>query len=312
MSIKIEREFIYPSRNYSYIYSKTNSDIINKSRVAVNNSTSKAMYSFSLSKRFKDVPTDYSSFYYNLPSTLNKRRASIGYGHKSSILLSRNGKTDKYYNIPSFISINSRSGTPKYTFGYSRDICRKPKCLDQRRSPGPMNYFPYKKFGQNGLKYSMSFRYKYKKDPDNFPGPGSYEFQSLNKKGIYSNSNLRNIQSTKFSKSKRFVLHDWKYPGPGTYNFENLLKGNGVIYNSKFLSNNAKTFGKKLKWIRDKLITPGPGAYESFSEFQGFDRKNFVKIRKYKNNAFMIYKKNSTFSAKPTRATSALTRKTWF
>ena len=107
-------------------------------------------------------------------------------------------------------------------------------------------------------------------------------------------------------------MHDWKYPGPGTYNFENLLKGNGVIYNSKFLSNNAKTFGKKLKWIRDKLITPGPGAYESFSEFQGFDRKNFVKIRKYKNNAFMIYKKNSTFSAKPTRATSALTRKTWF
>ena len=171
MSIRIEREFIYPSRNYSYIYSKTNSDIINKSRVAVNNSTSKAMYSFSLSKRFKDVPTDYSSFYYNLPSTLNKRRASIGYGHKSSILLSRNGKTDKYYNIPSFISINSRSGTPKYTFGYSRDICRKPKCLDQRRSPSPMNYFPYKKFGQNGLKYSMSFRYKYKKEPDNFPGP---------------------------------------------------------------------------------------------------------------------------------------------
>ena len=29
----------------------------------------------------------------------------------------------------------------------------------------------------------MSFRYKYKKEPDNFPGPGSYEIPGLNKQG---------------------------------------------------------------------------------------------------------------------------------
>ena len=291
MAIKIEREIMTPNENHSYI--QTNSDILYKSKVIINNSSSKAMYSFPLSERFTKSITDYSSFFYDMPSSLNQRKTSIGYGSKSTILLSRRGKTDNYYNIPS--DINPKSGSPKYTFGYSREICRKPKCLDEKKTPGPSNYFPYKKFGQNGLKYSMSFRYKYKKDPDNFPGPGTYEIP-----------NFRDYHGTKFSKAKRFSLYDWKFPGPGTYDFENLLKGNGVVYNSRFVSNNAKTFGKKLKWIKDKLITPEPGAYESFSEFQGFDRKNYVKIRK--KNMFRKAKGKSSYSS---RATSALTRRTW-
>ena len=98
--------------------------------------------------------------------------------------------------------------------------------------------------------------------------------------------------------------YDFKYPGPGAYNFENLLKGNGVIYNSKFTSNNAKTMGMKLKWIKSKFITPGPGSYETFSEFQGFNRRNYVKIRKD-----TIYAKNKNKkSTNSSRATSALTR----
>ena len=295
MSIKIERELITPKEYKSYILSNT--DIINKSKVIINNSTSKAMYSFPLTERFEKKIDDYSSFFYNIPSTLNNRKAFIGYGPRSSILLSRRGKTDNYYDIPS--SINPKTGSAKYTFGYSRDICRKPKCLDQRTTPGPSNYFPYEKFGQNGLKYSMSFRYKYKKEPDNynFPGPGTYEIPSS-----------RNLQGVKFTKTKRFDKHDWKIPGPGSYNFENLIKGNGVVYNSKFLSNNGKTIGKKLKCIKDKLITPGPGAYENFSEFQGFDRNNYVKIRK--NN--MSNKNKRTKSSFSSRATSAFTRRSWF
>ena len=141
----------------------------------------------------------------------------------------------------------------------------------------------------------MSFRYKYKKDPDNFPGPGSYEIPSfINKNG------------TKFSKTKRFNLYNYNYPGPGSYEFENLLKGNGVVFNSRFLSNNAKTIGKKLKFIKDKLITPGPGAYEMFSEFEGLDRHNYIKIRK--NSIFKKTKGKGSYSS---RATSALTRRTW-
>ena len=311
IKIKIEREIITPRKNYSLIHSNSvpdpNSSILSKSKVIINNSPSKQMYSFPLSKRFPDYNEDSSQFFFEKSSTLSQRKASIGYGKRSTILLSKRGKTDNYYNIPPTINANSKSGSPKYTFGFSRDICRYPKCLDERKTPGPMNYFPYKKFGQNGLKYSMSFRYKYKKDPDNFPGPGTYEVPGLNKKGIYYNSNYRNIQVNKFSKTKRFTQYDWKTPGPGAYNFENLIKGNGVIYNSKFMSDGAKTFGKKLKWIKDKLITPGPGAYESFSEFQGFDTKNYIKIRKNNMN-----EKNKDKKSFTSRATSALTKRTLF
>ena len=306
MSIKIEREFIknhYPRRNNSTII--TNKDILYKSKVIINDSTSKAMYSFPLSRRFTKFEIDNSSFFYNMPSTLSKRSASIGYGNKSNILLPRRGKSDNIYNLPMSFNINDQNGTPKYTFGYGRDICRKPNCLDSRKTPGPSNYFPYKKFGQNAKKYTMSFRYKYKKDPDNFPGPGTYEFPEFNNRGIYSSSGLRNSQSNKFSKMKRFDYYDWKYPGPGTYDAENLIKGNGVVYNSKFINNNGKTFGQKLKWIKDPLVTPGPGAYEYFSEFHGFNRKNFVKLRKDKFNDRRC---RSTYS---TRATSSKTRRNW-
>ena len=196
---------------------------------------------------------------------------------------------------------------PKYTFGFGRDICRKPKCLDEKKTPGPSNYFPYKNFGDGGSHYSMSFRYKYKKEPDNYPGPGTYEFQEFNNRVIYSSSGLRNSQSNKFSKTKRFAYHDWRYPGPGTYNTENLIKGNGIVYNSKLLSNNPKTIGKKLKWIKDPLITPGPGAYEFFSEFQGFNRKNFVKIRKRNEN--MNKRAKSFYSS---RCSTSITKRRGF
>ena len=289
--IKITRERMTSLENFSSIFE--NSNILYKSKITINDSTSKAMYSFPLSQRFQKRETDYSSFYYNIPSTLTQRKTSIGYGNRSTILLSLRGKTDNYYNIPP--DINPKSGSPKYSFGFSRDTCRKPKCLDESKTPGPSYYFPYKKFGQNGLKYSMSFRYKYKKAPDNFPGPGAYEIPSfINKNG------------TKFSKTKRFNLYNWNYPGPGAYDTENTMKGNGIIYNSRFLSNNAKTFGKKLKWIKDKLVTPGPGAYEIFSDFEGLDKHNYITLRK--NDIFRKKRIKSSYSSRPT---SALTRRTW-
>ena len=60
MSIKIERELITPKEYKSYILSNT--DIINKSKVIINNSTSKAMYSFPLTERLEKKIDDYSSF----------------------------------------------------------------------------------------------------------------------------------------------------------------------------------------------------------------------------------------------------------
>ena len=213
-----------------------------------------------------------------------------------------------YYDLPPSINAYAKDGCPKYTFGFSRAVCRAPLCLDQRKTPGPSSYFPYEKFGQNGAKYSMSFRYKYKKEPDNFPGPGSYEIPGLNKQGKYINSNYKNLQIPKFGKSKRFIDYDFNIPGPGAYNQENLTKGNGIIFNSKFGNSIGRTMGKKLKKIKDKFVTPGPGAYEVFSEFQGLNRRNYVQIRKTNINEKNKIKRSSCSS----RATSALTRRTLY
>ena len=310
MSIKIEREIISPRKNYSYIlsHSKSNSDILYKPRIIINNSSSKAMYSFPTARRFPKEEEDYSTFFFEKPSTLNQRKAFIGYGNRSTILLNRSGKTDMYYDLPPSINAYSKDGCPKYTFGFSRAVCRVPVSLDQRKTPGPSSYFPYEKFGNNGAKYSMSFRYKYKKEPDNFPGPGSYEIPGLNKQGKYINSNYKNLQIPKFGKSKRFIDYDFNIPGPGAYNQENLTKGNGIIFNSKFGNSIGRTMGKKLKKIKDKFVTPGPGAYEVFSEFQGLNRRNYVQIRKTNINEKNKIKRSSCSS----RATSALTRRTLY
>ena len=310
MSIKIEREIISPRKNYSYVlsHSKSNSDILYKPRIIINNSSSKAMYSFPTARRFPKEEEDYSTFFFEKPSTLNQRKAFIGYGNRSTILLNRSGKTDMYYDLPPSINAYAKDGCPKYTFGFSRAVCRVPVSLDQRKTPGPSSYFPYEKFGKNGAKYSMSFRYKYKKEPDNFPGPGSYEIPGLNKQGKYINSNYKNLQIPKFGKSKRFIDYDFNIPGPGAYNQENLTKGNGIIFNSKFGNSIGRTMGKKLKKIKDKFVTPGPGAYEVFSEFQGLNRRNYVQIRKTNINEKNKIKRSSCSS----RATSALTRRTLY
>ena len=310
MSIKIEREIISPRKNYSYVlsHSKSNSDILYKPRIIINNSSSKAMYSFPTARRFPKEEEDYSTFFFEKPSTLNQRKAFIGYGNRSTILLNRSGKTDMYYDLPPSINAYAKDGCPKYTFGFSRAVCRVPVSLDQRKTPGPSSYFPYEKFGKNGAKYSMSFRYKYKKEPDNFPGPGSYEIPGLNKQGKYINSNYKNLQIPKFGKSKRFIDYDFNIPGPGAYNQENLTKGNGIIFNSKFGNSIGRTMGKKLKKMKNKFVTPGPGAYEVFSEFQGLNRRNYVQIRKTNINEKNKIKRSSCSS----RATSALTRRTLY
>ena len=51
---------------------------------------------------------------------------------------------------------------PKYSFGFSRDTCRNPKCLDESKTPGPSYYFPYKKYIEKEVIlhfYSFSFQY---------------------------------------------------------------------------------------------------------------------------------------------------------
>ena len=193
-----------------------NPELISKRHVIINSSTSKAMYLFPKAQRFHPTKKDNSSFFYNLPSVANNRSTSIGYGSKTNFVPSTNGRSTNIYNIPREFDLKAKNnGSPKYTFGYGRDVCRVPKTKDEKTTPGPSSYSPYKKFGENGLHYSMSFRYNQPNPNFNNPGPGSYKFQQLNKEGKYNTSVLRNSTLSKFPQAERFKYNYNKNPGPG-------------------------------------------------------------------------------------------------
>jgi len=82
-----------------------------------------------------------------------------------------------------------------------------------------------------------------------------------------------------FPKAERFKYNYNKNPGPGAYKDENLMKGNGIVHNSKFTTNLGKTIGMRFN-TSSNYVTPGPGAYEFFSDFEGFGRYRFKKLRK--------------------------------
>ena len=269
-----------------------NPEIITKRHVIINSSTSKAMYQFGKAKRFNPMKRDNSSFFYNLPSVSNNRSTSIGYGSKTNFVPSTSGRSFNIYNVPREFDLNAKNnGSPKYTFGFGREVCRVPKTKDEKMTPGPCSYSPYKKFGENGLHYSMSFRYNHPNPNFNNPGPGSYKYQQLNKEGKYDTSVLRNSPLSKFPTTERFKQNYNKNPGPGSYKDEDLMKGNGVVYNSKFTTNLGKTMGMRLSKIGEKLITPGPGAYDFFSDFEGFGRFRFKKLNKSASTGNMNTKK---------------------
>ena len=258
-----------------------NPEIIAKRKVIINTSTSKAMYLFPKAERFHELKSDNSSFFYNLPSVANNRSTSIGFGNKTNFVPSINGRNTNMYDIPREFDLRSKyNGSPKYSFGYGRDVCRIPLAKDEKTTPAPNSYTPYKKFGAGGLHYSMSFRINRPNPNFNNPGPGAYTFIQLNTKGKYSTSLFPNSPLSKFPLAKRFKYNYNNNPGPGAYMDENLMKGNGVVYNSKFCTNLGKTMGKRLCNAGQKLITPGPGAYEYFSDFEGFGKYRFPKLKK--------------------------------
>ena len=267
--------------NPNYTQTLFNPELLTKASVIINTSTSKAMPSFPKASRFHNVSKDISSFFYNLPSMASHRSTFIGYGQKTNFVPSTSGRSQNIYNIPREFDLKSYyNGAPKYSFGLGRDVCRIPKAKDDKTTPGPSSYSPYKKFGENGLHYSMSFRHDGMYKKYNYPGPGSYKFQQINLEGKYGTSALRNSQISRFPQAIRFKYSYNDNPGPGTYKDENLIKGNGIVYNSKYTTNLGKSMGMRLAKIGEKFITPGPGAYKFFSDFEGFGNFQFKKLNK--------------------------------
>lgn len=250
-----------------------------------NRSYAKQMYSFPHSERFRYSYNSNLKFY-NLPSMLSNRSTSLGYGKKLDITDCDDNKDRLKLSAPIYdirtIKKSQNIIFPKYSFGLSREHFGKCVVENQisepyEKSPGPAVYNVRTKVGDNSPKYSFRPKYIFKGKGFilNVPGPGNYESYYTTSNGKYVLSKCPNVSQTAWSKSKskRWAHKEIDFPGPGKYKIQSLINGKGSIYNSKYRSGTAKTMGKRLKSVFDinkNNDTPGPGAYDTFSEFGFF------------------------------------------
>ena len=259
-----------------------NPELLSKRKVIINTSTSKEMYSFPTTKRFEKNSKDDSSFFYNIPSSFNKRSTSFGFGKK--VIFS-----DKYQypgpgtynhlgiNTKGRYAISDLPNTQQNKFGNEERFKKLKIAAD---TPAPNSYYPESMTKGNGIIYNSKYITNLGKSMGQrlttigekiiTPGPGSYKYMNINKYGRYPDSTLSNSIQNKFGNEIRFKkIENNGNPGPNAYHPESMIKGNGIIYNSRYHTNLGKTKGLKLNDL-NKSVTPGPGAYEFFSDFEGF------------------------------------------
>jgi hypothetical protein len=277
-SIKKEEKRHFDIKKLSYY----NPELISKRKVIINTSTSKEMYSFPTTKRFEIKTRDDSSFFYNIPSTLNKRSTSFGYGTKVAF------RDRNQYPGPGtykHISLNKKgsyaiSELPNSQQNKFGSEARFKNQIAITETPAPNAYNPERMIKGNGIVYNSRYVTNLGKSMGQrlgrigekiiTPGHGSYNYMNINKKGRYPSSLLQNSIQNKFGNEIRFrKIERNENPAPNNYYPESMIKGNGIIYNSRYYTSLGKTMGARLNDL-SKSATPGPGAYEFFSDFEGF------------------------------------------
>ena len=270
-----------------------NPELISKRKVIINTSTSKEMYSFPTSKRFADSIQDNSQFFYNLPSSFNKRYTSFGYGDK--VLFSENQSpgpgsyNHMEINNKGRYAVSTLKNTQQNKFGSSQRFKNSTIAVE---NPAPNSYNPESMIKGNGIIYNSRYVSKLGKTFGMklgevgktiiTPGPGAYKHMNINLSGKYPSSSLTNSIQNKFSNEQRFkYMQDNGNPAPNAYKPETLIKGNGIVYNSRYTTNLGKSMGWRLNEL-SKSVTPGPGAYEFFSDFEGFYK--YGKNKKNRND----------------------------
>ena len=154
-------------------------------------------------------------------------------------------------------------------------------------TPGVGTYELRKGLGEDALKFSIFGReWDHRKiSPMNAfitPGPGYYEeVLKTNDKGRYSSSIFENTRQIKFIGPERDKIIKNNNPPPWAYNLGTMFNRTGMQFTSKFNSTIAKTISNRPKefYLPDKQsLFPGPGSYNSFSEFNGYN-ENHKKCR---------------------------------
>ena len=277
-----------------------NPEVLKKVDVNINSSTSKQMYTFGKNPRFRYLkPSNWS--FYNLPQLKSTRSAAFGFGNRSDFTKSlRKGKAQVYYNLPSDFDIRLHR-SPQYSMGKGREECKRPVNNIDKNDPGPGAYNIEKPLGYNSLKFSIFGRDWSKKDENrhkrNFPGPNHYNQKLIiNGNGRYPISTFSNTHGSTFSNAERFKSKFNNNPGPGTYENKIVFNGTGFYFDTKYGSNVAKTMHDRPPQFYRKNKdngTPGPGSYDFFSDFEGFQRfKTSNNFRKSKNWKSKKEKKN--------------------
>ena len=259
-----------------------NPELLSKRNVIINTSTSKAMYSFPTARRFNPTLHDESQFFYNISRGLGKRGTSLGYGTKISFSNQNQSPGPGAYN---YLKLNIKGRYPKSDFPNSPQSkfgsairFRTERVISD--TPGPSTYHLESMIKGNGVIYNSRYNSNLGKSMGQklghigqsiiSPGPGSYDYMKINLKGKYPSSILSNSVISSFGNEQRFrKAKGNENPAPNAYKLESMIKGNGIMYNSRYNSNLGKTIGMKFN-TNTKYVTPGPGAYEFFSDFEGF------------------------------------------
>ncbi|CAK62782.1 unnamed protein product (macronuclear) [Paramecium tetraurelia] len=234
-------------------------------RSPLNTSKSKQMYTFSKAKRWVDVKDSVCTPIYQLPTTLSKRAAGIGYGKKMNITQDNNTPAPNFYTV-------QRSQEHGRTMALGRDHANKYESIFLgliQNTPGPGTY----KFRDSisSVRYSMRQRVSSRKDIERKPGPGHYNLpSSINSTGVYALSQYRNsgaiVLSPPKSHSERKARETT--PGPGAYREIGNFDPMGTYFCSKFSASKCNKFPRAQRTMseyRDR--SPGPGSYKLPSEF---------------------------------------------
>ena len=167
-------------------------------------------YSFSRATRFRSLKRSEGAEFVALPSTLNRRGTSQGYGERWSPgnTLGAKSPAPGSYNVPS--SFNLKSG-PKY----SKDSPLRGKETIEI-TPGPGSYENAHPFGKFAPKFTFRPKIIHSKTNDS-PPPDAYS------PNFITNAAFKNIT---FGIGERIFLRNIKgdSPGPGSYEVKSVFK----------------------------------------------------------------------------------------
>lgn len=260
-------------------------------RSTINNSPSKAQYAFPKASRFVTPKPNTTAFGYEIVGGFkDQKKQGQGRGFSTSedrfgYDMKRKVKRDAGpINGPTDCPIEkTKNRTFSYSFGVSRMNMKKihvDEILKKKEEnlPGPDRYEKKGLFGP-GLGSSYSMRKKIT-DVENrleksakLPGPGHYEQGGLVGGGL-SSSMMRSAQASAFPKAQdRFRPPKMQSPPSTHYQVKDNITNN---FNASYSYAGHTKFGKNTRsyideqwYLKKSGVEPGPGAYQTFSDFSG-------------------------------------------